>query len=233
MKMEFTRSGPVEKVSETKRNFHKLGAAVALFSTLTFGAPAIAQDKMTCSTAKSGDKMTPAEFLKYDAATTKKFRGNDNLELVKKGDMQACLGDCIVMILPGGKDELHAAIGTLDHHLAIAGKMDGTERLSVGIRTPENDWKNVAVHPLAITAQRYKEMTGHLPQAYRLVVEEGVDPKEGPYQQIYAIPTEQKGAMPDFSKDGLPYSSSAYVAGKAYGNEGLICKPPAMALNRK
>lgn len=37
--MEFNKSGPIEKVSETrsKRKFHSLGAAVALFSTLTFG----------------------------------------------------------------------------------------------------------------------------------------------------------------------------------------------------
>lgn len=232
--MEFKR--PSERADE-KRKFHTFGAAVALVSTLSISPIATAQGptqspKLTCATVDENNRITRAEFLKYDAETTAKYRGNDRPDLVRRGDMSACFGDCIFMTaVNGGREWLLANIDTKEGHLATAGNLDGTEIISVGTRNLfTNEWKVIASTPLAVTAQRYKEMTGHVPQTYRLVVEEGNDPKEGYYVQIFAVPTEEKGAMPDFSKDGLPYAMSGYYGGKGGEGNGLVCKSAPLAM---
>ena len=235
--MEFHKSGPSEKASETQRRFRpfqKVCATIALAGLAILGQPRLANAQETCDKIKY--KISPTEFVKFDAETTKNgYRDDDNPEFLKAtNDLSVCWGDCIKVPLPDGKSGLIAAIATSGGQSAVAGKMDGTEHLYVIIRNSEtNELKQPATVQLAVTAQRYKEMTGHLPPAYRLVVEEGADPNVGKFIQVYAVPTEQKGAMPNFSTDGLPYALASYAGGKSFATNGLVCQPPTVAVVKK
>lgn len=186
-------------------------------------AAQIAQTQET--TPKLECKITPDKIQEAEKeAAGKRYRRLDNPDLAKKGDLEACFGDCIFANLPNSE------YGFIAFNVQIH---EGKRFLVVGINEYNGKGlQTLAAEDLEPTAQEYEKTFGKKVGGFRLVAKEGIDPKSGWFIQARAIPVSERGVQPEFNGLPVPYKLAGYPhpEGGAYSSEGFICKEKSVEL---
>jgi hypothetical protein len=223
MKTEFTKSGSVEKAHESRinRKFQTLGAAVALFSTLTFGG---------LNFSGIGPKTARAETVEIERVKVEKGTLTNTIANLRKESTKYAWGEGDAR----NTGTYSAGLRIPDELIAVF-SMDSTTRMSIVFPKgdPNGPWEGKWGTVSTEFAGLVKKLTGKEMKRVVMVLEKTKsDDGIQPIINVYAIPADVDGNIIGKYNGGqiafgVSYYPNARASGEAVGGAICVLSEPA------